>query len=193
MIFFPLPCIIFAGGRSSRMGKDKSLLPFGGFPTLAEFQYRRLKPYFQSIYLSAKNNKFSFEAPLILDDPKQKTHAPTIGLVQVFEELKTDNVFIISVDTPFVGIEHISRLVEACKGPDYDAIVAHSPKGCHPLCGVYCRSILPALHKAVHEGNHRLSGILEKSKTLAIQFPDDEPFFNINRPDDYTSALKNLA
>jgi len=34
--------IIFAGGKSSRMGRDKALLPFGGYDTLTEYQYRRL-------------------------------------------------------------------------------------------------------------------------------------------------------
>ncbi len=29
-----IPLVIFAGGKSSRMGKDKALLPFGGYSTL---------------------------------------------------------------------------------------------------------------------------------------------------------------
>ncbi|MDP1784432.1 MAG: NTP transferase domain-containing protein, partial [Sulfuricurvum sp.] len=41
-MLFDLPCILFAGGKSSRMGSDKSLLPFGGYPTLAQYQYERL-------------------------------------------------------------------------------------------------------------------------------------------------------
>ena len=30
-------CVILAGGKSSRMGRDKTLLPFGGFATLTHY------------------------------------------------------------------------------------------------------------------------------------------------------------
>ena len=50
-----IPLIIFAGGKSSRMGEDKALLPFGGYPTLTQFQYIKLRKNFQNIYISAKN------------------------------------------------------------------------------------------------------------------------------------------
>ncbi len=188
-----IPCVIFAGGRSSRMGKDKALLPFCGFSTLAEFQYRRLKPYFGSVYLSAKRKKFPFSAPVILDNPNIDVYAPSAGLIRIFEALAEDAVFVLSVDTPFVGMEEIEKIVEAADGGDYDAVVAESPGGVHPMCGLYGRSVLEAVQKAANEGNYRLTDILKMSKTLYVKFPFDDPFFNINRPEEYESALKNLS
>ncbi len=188
-----IPCVIFAGGRSSRMGKDKALLPFCGFSTLAEFQYRRLKPYFDTVYLSAKREKFPFEAPVILDNPDLNVYAPSAGLIRIFETLADDTVFVLSVDTPFVGVEEIEKIVEAVKSSKYDAVVAESPGGVHPMCGLYDRSILSAVQKAADEGNYRLTDILKMSKTLYVKFPFDDPFFNINRPEEYESALKNLS
>jgi molybdopterin-guanine dinucleotide biosynthesis protein A len=44
-------CVIFAGGKSSRMGEDKSLLPFGTFSSLAEYQYNRLSNIFDIVYI----------------------------------------------------------------------------------------------------------------------------------------------
>lgn len=38
-----IPCVIFAGGKSSRMGEDKALLPFGNFKTLTQYQLTRLQ------------------------------------------------------------------------------------------------------------------------------------------------------
>jgi len=57
-----IPCVIFAGGKSSRMGEDKSLLPFSSFKTLTEFQLSRLSKIFKNVYISTKEkNKFEFK------------------------------------------------------------------------------------------------------------------------------------
>ena len=100
---FNLTCVIFAGGKSSRMGQDKSLLPFGGFGSLAEYQYRRLSELFEKVYLSAKEAKFDFEADIIEDSPSQNVFAPTAGFDALFRRLEEERVFVLSVDTPFVG------------------------------------------------------------------------------------------
>ncbi|HGZ69822.1 MAG TPA: molybdenum cofactor guanylyltransferase, partial [Nitratifractor sp.] len=75
--------VILAGGKSSRMGSDKALLPFGGYPTLAEYQYRRLSILFENVYISTKEDKFDFEAPLILD--KEKSSSPLLAAASIFE------------------------------------------------------------------------------------------------------------
>ena len=50
------PLVIVAGGKSSRMGRDKALLPFGGYSSLAQFQYQKFLPIFEKVYISCKNN-----------------------------------------------------------------------------------------------------------------------------------------
>jgi len=66
---FNIPCVIFAGGKSSRMGENKALLPFAGFETLTEYQYTRLSKIFSSVYISCKDKSiFSFDANFIEDD-----------------------------------------------------------------------------------------------------------------------------
>jgi len=43
---FDIPCVILCGGKSSRMGEDKALLPFGEYSTLVQYQYERLQSVF---------------------------------------------------------------------------------------------------------------------------------------------------
>ena len=63
-----IPCVIFAGGKSSRMGEDKALLPFAEFNTLTEFQLTRLKKIFKTVYISCKDKTlFEFDANFIED------------------------------------------------------------------------------------------------------------------------------
>jgi len=111
---FSIPCIILAGGKSSRMGVDKSLLPFGEFSTLTEFQYEKLKQIFQTVYISTKNKKkFNFQADFIEDEFSSNIFAPTIAIKTIFQKLKDiDEFFLIAVDTPFLTFNSIKKLID---------------------------------------------------------------------------------
>ncbi len=181
--------IIFAGGKSSRMGEDKSLLPFGQYATLTEFQHHRLSTLFQKVYISAKENKFNFDCTVIED--RYKDHSPLVGLISVFETLKVEEVFILSVDAPFVNRDTIEKILtyNEC---DRDAIIAQSPSGVQPLCGLYKKSILPLAYAQLKKGNHKLSDLLRLANTLFVQFNEDEPFTNLNHPEEYQNAFRRF-
>ncbi|MBV5321202.1 MAG: molybdenum cofactor guanylyltransferase MobA [Sulfuricurvum sp.] len=188
---FPIPCILFAGGKSSRMGEDKSLLPFGKFSTLAEFQYERLKNIFSRVYISTKSsNKFGFSADFILD-PQEVDYAPTAGFVSAFRALRDERIMVLSVDTPFVEKAVFQILMDA-DNDDLDAVIARTHEGVHPLCGIYHRSLLGEFERMLEEGDHRLGKLLASSRTQYIDFEREEPFMNLNHPHEYQKALKYL-
>jgi molybdopterin-guanine dinucleotide biosynthesis protein A len=186
---FDLSCVIFAGGKSSRMGQDKSLLPFGDFNTLAEYQYRRLSKLFANVYISAKEKKFDFEAELIIDASSEAVFAPTAGFVAMFRQLRDERVFVLSVDTPFVGEEEIAAILEK-DSADLDAVIAQTASGSHPMCGIYRRTLLPSFEKMLKEENHRLAQLLKSSKTAYVAFDREAPFTNLNHPHEYEAAKK---
>jgi molybdopterin-guanine dinucleotide biosynthesis protein A len=181
--------VIFAGGKSSRMGKDKALLPFGSYPTLTEFQQTKLNSIFDKVYISAKENKFDFDCMVIED--KYTENSPLVGIISIFETLVAEEAFILSVDAPFVNNETIQRLLEHNQTP-LDAVVAQSPNGVQPLCGIYKRSILPLAYAQLAKGNHRLGDLLRLANTLFVKFDEDTPFTNLNHPDEYKKALRTF-
>ncbi len=182
--------VLFAGGKSSRMGRDKSLLPFGGYDTLCEYQFQRLQKLFGKVFISTKEQKFGFEAPLILDHYPESS--PLIGLLSVFETISEDACFILSVDAPFVDEAVISKLYEESKGQAYDAIIAQSPRGRQPLCGIYKRSIIPYAKALIAEGNHKLNALLQAANSHFVIFENEAGFENLNHPHEYESALKTV-
>lgn len=181
--------VIFAGGKSSRMGKDKSLLPFGDYSTLTEFQQAKLSTMFDKVYISAKENKFYFDCMVIEDNYTE--NSPLVGLISIFETLKVEEVFILSVDAPFVNKETIQKLLEHNQS-SLDVIVAQSPSGVQPLCGLYKRSILPLAYMQLKKGNHRIGDLLNLVNTLFVKFDEDAPFTNLNHPEEYQKALRNF-
>ena len=182
--------VLFAGGKSSRMGRDKSLLPFGTYDTLCEYQFQRLQKLFGKVYVSTKEQKFGFEAPLILD--RYPESSPLIGLLSVFETISEDACFILSIDAPFVDKAVIAKLYEESEGHAYDAIIAQSPRGRQPLCGIYKRSIIPYAKALIAEENHRLNALLEAVNSHFVKFENEEGFENLNHPHEYEAALKTV-
>jgi molybdopterin-guanine dinucleotide biosynthesis protein A len=180
--------IIMAGGKSSRMKQDKALLPFGRYNSLAEYQYRRLSSYFDTIYISAKSNKFDFDIPIIED--RYSDSSPLVALVSIFETIEDEECFILSVDAPFITQKSIEKLYKERK-VDSSVIVAESTNGVEPLCGIYRRSILKQAKKFLNENNHRLQTLLNSIHTQKVTIETDE-FMNLNHPYEYEHAKKKL-
>ena len=184
-----IPCVIFAGGKSSRMGEDKALLPFAGYKTLSEYQYSRLSKLFSNVYISCKTKeKFNFDAKFIEDIKTQDIFAPTTAFVSIFKTLQENSFFAISVDTPFITLKEIETLLLADTA-ECDISVAKTEFSLQPLCGIYHRSLEDKFILMLKENNHKLGYLIKSSKTNYVTFEDEKPFLNINYPQDYKEAL----
>ncbi len=195
MPLYTTACVLFAGGKSSRMGQDKARLPFGEASSLVQYQYERLKKIFARVYISAKDahNFDDFDAMVIEDDIARDIYAPTAGFVSLFRQLNTEHaVFVLSVDTPFVTKEIIDKFM-AVDHEDFDAIILRTPEGIHPLCGIYTRTLESSMLKMIEENDHKLGKLLARSKVCYIDIDDEEALMNINTKDEYQKALEKLS
>jgi molybdopterin-guanine dinucleotide biosynthesis protein A len=183
-----IPCVIFAGGKSSRMGEDKSLLPFGSSSTLTEFQIQKFQNNFKNIYISCKNrDKFSFNASFIEDLKEYEDSAPHIGLISVFEHLSDKYIFALSVDAPFFKYSHFQTLYKNLNNKT-QAVIAKSPNGNQPLCAIYKKDILPTLKSLVAKKKYRFSHLFENIVVKFVEFENEEIFTNLNFQEDYRKA-----
>ena len=187
---FDATAVIIAGGKSSRMKRDKALLPFGGFSTLAEFQYRRLGKIFSEVYISSKSNKFNFEVDLIED--RDELSSPLVALVSIFETLEVEEVFVLSVDAPFIDISVIEKLFKKLEETNADIVVAESEYGLEPLSAIYRRSFLKEAKSALSQNNHRLKSIFKLLKVEKVKFENEKLFMNLNYPSEYIEAKNSL-
>ena len=179
------------------MGEDKSLLPFGLFSTLTEYQYTRLSQIFTTVYISCKDrNKFDFAKKnssinFIEDLPSKNTYAPTIGFVSAFKALQVNAFFAISVDSPFIDETIIKALIDV-DAPQNDATIAKTKYGMQPLCGIYHNSLEKKFQEMQKENNHKLGFLLKNSQTTYLDFKDETPFLNLNHPHEYQTALQRV-
>jgi molybdopterin-guanine dinucleotide biosynthesis protein A len=176
-----LSAVIFAGGKSSRMGRDKSLLPFGDYETMVEYQYRRLEKIFENIAISWKSEKAKFGANSIFDEERfSHISAPTVGLYSILKNAKTDYTFIISVDTPLFCLNNIENLIFKAEENIHDIIASKGKNGVEPLIAIYHKRVLPKVEKMILEDNHKLKNLLNISKTAYVDIVDEKAFINLN-------------
>ncbi len=182
-----IPCVILCGGKSSRMGEDKALLPFCNSQSLTQYQYDRLKPYFKNIYLSSKTNKFAFlknkSSDLILD--KQEESSPIVALESIFKTINSSKIFIITVDTPLVKIDSIKQLIE--NSTNYDICIAKTER-IHNLCGVFDSSCKQTIDDMISKDIHKVGYLIKNMHTNYLLFEDENEFINLNDKSEYSRA-----
>ena len=172
--------VILAGGKSSRMGRDKTQLDFDG-KSLLEFQHERLSAYFKDVYVSAK--RAAPFAPTVLEPPGE--FAPLAGIISCLEALRQD-LFFFAVDVPFFSAGGVEQILRAHKGES--ATLASVGGKIQPLFGIYAHKILGALKEHFARKNYKLKAILADLNVKTVAFSDDLEFFNINTSADYERA-----
>jgi molybdopterin-guanine dinucleotide biosynthesis protein A len=190
---------ILVGGRSSRMGTDKSRLQFGG-QTSVERIATELGSITSRISLVGPG-RAGFDPVLrVVPDTHQQWGALG-GIHAALGACVSDWALIVACDLPFITRDLCSRLLTCSQQESPDAVVPIQPDGRpQPLCALYRRE--PCWLKAeelIASGEHTPRALLANVKTHWIR-PDeliDLPgaenfFFNVNTPQDYERAKQML-
>lgn len=188
-----IPIVILCGGKSSRMQRDKSLLPFNDYNSLIQYQYERLKEKFTDVYISTKEYKFDFldikHRDIIYD--KAKLHSPIVALQTILESIKSEKVFILTVDTPFISVDTIEKLMKESSA--YDIVIATTATKEHNLCGVFSNAVLEQIKPMLKEDMHKVGYLLKQCHTKRLLCENEDEFLNMNTPDEYKVALTRIS
>ena len=178
-----IPCVILAGGKSSRMKEDKCFLAFKN-TTLIKYQYDRLSKIFSNVYISSKTNKFDFDCELILED--NNIFSPMVALQTILQ--KHQEVFIISVDTTNISTSSIEKLIYNSNNFDI-TIPKTKDNKTHNLCGVFKSSINTKIDEMIKENNHKIGYLIKSVNSNIVDGFSDNEFVNLNTKDDYSRLL----
>ncbi|TPH60456.1 molybdenum cofactor guanylyltransferase MobA [Helicobacter pylori] len=187
-----IPCVLLAGGKSSRfiinnIQTNKALMPFESHASLLEYQYSRLLKLFKQVIISAKKS-YELNAPYLLEK-ESGLFSPLFGIHNAFLTLQTPYIFFIAIDAPLVSFESIKAL---CGIQNFSVVYAKSPTKEHYLISLWHQSILNALNYALKTQNYRLSDLMNKTSSIAMNFDKEEEFLNLNTLKDYELAVQIL-
>ena len=189
-----LIAVILAGGRSSRMGRDKALLELNE-QKFIDLLVQELSGCCKVMISAAHQDDYAgYGVPVIADETKGI--GPIEGIRQALRSSGSDYVFVCAVDTPFVRKEMIQYLAEFISS-DYDAFVFRDGNRIHPHIGIYSRTALPAIEEMIGEKQYRLTELLSRIRTKYVDIGtscfDRKVLRNINTPDDYLAILNQDA
>lgn len=189
--------IILAGGRSSRMGSPKALLPFDGEPLIVHI-VNRLQRLFDEIVVVAAPEQQLPELPVTLVRDDVAFQGPVGGISCGLRAAHGEVCFVTSCDSAFSSAPFISHLISLA--PGFDAVVPLWEGRLQPLQAVYRRTVLPFLEAQFANGELRLVSVYDKVTTRFVEEdeirrfdPQGDSFFNMNTPGDYDEALRRWA
>ncbi|MDH7528919.1 molybdenum cofactor guanylyltransferase [Ignavibacteria bacterium 4148-Me] len=186
--------VILAGGKSSRMGVNKSFLKLGN-QTIIERIVDLMKSIFSEVIIITNTpDEYKFlKLPLYEDIYKWK--GPLAGIHSALTHSQTEKIFILSCDVPLMSEAMIKYIIEHRTDK---SIVFCEAAGYHqPLVGVYSKKILREIEKFISDNEMSDKSFHKFIKTAEaeiihpekLSFYRDEIFFNVNRPEDYDTVL----
>ncbi|HEY9898516.1 MAG TPA: molybdenum cofactor guanylyltransferase [Pantanalinema sp.] len=188
--------VLLAGGKSQRMGRDKSRLPFGDEP-LAARVYNTLGRVFPRVVVVTNQPDFPVAGAFCIGD-RHPGNGPLEGLASAFEAIEADRVLLVACDMPFLEPALLRAL--ASEPDDADVIAPCTPRGREPLLAIYSRRLLPVLRERLGAGDCRVCGLIDDVRyreippeALRAHDPELRSFWNLNHPEDYAQALALLG
>ena len=186
---------MLAGGRSSRMGRDKALLPYRG-GALVESVARAVALAAGSAVLVGSPSRHGGLGFPVLPDI-YPGEGPLGGILTVLEHAdashrRTDWNLIVACDMPELTAEFLRGLLDRAERLDVDVLAPRGPSGVlEPLCAVYHRRSRQALDAAFAGGVRKVTAAFDGLRVVAWSAPEYLPFQNVNTPEDWAAYAGN--
>ena len=185
--------VVLTGGKSSRMGRPKALLPFDDEPLIAHIIRRLGRIFAETVVVAAPDQELP-PLPVALVHDQVAYQGPVSGIYHGLKAATKEVCFVTSCDAPFLNLALISHLLSQIT--DWDVVVPFWQERFQPLHAVYRRSVAPLLHEQLERSELRPISLYPKVRTREISEdevrrfdPEGLSFLNMNTPQDYQAAV----
>jgi molybdopterin-guanine dinucleotide biosynthesis protein A len=183
---------ILAGGRSQRMGRDKSFLELGG-RSLLRRAVDLAGSVAPTVRIVAPQEKFLTVAHTINDIFPGA--GPLAGIHAALSGTATELNLILAVDLPFVERDFLAYLIAQASQVSALVTVPHAGKGLQPLCAVYRRDFREIAERALKKKKNKIDVLFAEVETRVIAEVEithmgfgARMFQNLNTPEEFKKA-----
>ncbi len=190
-----LSALIMAGGRSIRMGKDKTVMRYHDEEQFLHvynmFLRKNIKPY-----ISCRPDQREFfeskGCDVIVD--RISDMGPLGGIISAFMSYPDEAFFVLACDLPLVTEDDLEELITArIHSHTATAFLSPHDKFPEPLIAIWEPKSYPVIMQFVAQGYSCPRKVLINSNSLVIKSSHPDRLMNVNTMDDYRDATEVLS
>lgn len=179
--------LILIGGKSARMGTDKSLLNYHGL-TQREYLFQLLSKFCSEVYFSSRQEQGLLEN-VILDT---LAISPISGILSAFEHNSETAWLVLACDMPLVSDEAIELLIKH-RNPEKMATAFYNPEisAPEPLITIYEPKAYLLLSEYIHSGHKSPKVFLQNNEVQLIAIQEKSFLKNVNSKAEFDAHQAN--
>jgi len=185
--------IILAGGRGSRIKRNKALIKLPDGRALIQRSIGVLKEIFPEILIVANQTEVYRVFGVRVVEDLVKGKGPLGGIFTGLKYSTSHLNFVMGCDMPFPQPALIHLLLEECS--DYDVVIPEAAGEVEPLFAVYSKSCLPVIKDHLQKDKLKVRNVLTELRVRKISEeeiksvdPERLSFFNVNTDEDLVMA-----
>lgn len=190
--------IVLAGGKSTRMGQDKALLPLNGMTLLETVVVTLLLVTDNILVVADHADKYSLPCARVIGDTFPEC-GPVGGIITGLMAMGAGSHIVVACDMPALNT-NVLQLLQKAATPEWDAVVPEINGRAEPLHAVYRHNSAPKLLRFLETGGFSVRDALETMKVKRIGegvLKRIDPYLlsltNVNTPEEVTMYLKGQA
>ena len=184
---------ILAGGKSTRMGRDKAFVTLDG-RTLLDRMLEAARSLTDDVRIVGDRAKFSTFAPVVEDI--FPGCGPLAGIHAALRASNRDLNLMLAVDLPFISPSLLQYVITRAKdSPDTTVTAARSAGGLQPLCAAYRREFAEVAENSLRQQRYKIDALFGLVRVQIITEGELEAagfsprvFINLNTPQDLAAA-----
>ncbi len=189
--------IILAGGKGSRINRNKALITLPDGRTLIRTCMEAVKQVCPEIVIVSNDKKLFQDLNARVVEDLIKGKGPLGGIFTGLCYSTSYCNFVLGCDMPFPQPGLIRLLLERCD--DNDVVIPQLAREVEPLFAVYSKSCLPVILSHIRKNDLKIRNILGELRVkrigeseISAADPKGLSFFNINTAEDLQKAQRML-
>lgn len=186
--------VVLCGGKSTRMGTNKSLLKINEEKVIDQISKELTKITDNVILIANEPEPYEYLNLPIYQD-RYENSGPLAGIESAMYHVEADTFLFAACDMPFINKDVYNVLLPLMRA--VDAVVPKYNGRVHPLAALYKRDCLPIIQAKLNEKDFRVRSFYEEIHvTYVTSYPKlehsvvEKHFFNMNNPSQYEKAKK---
>jgi molybdenum cofactor guanylyltransferase len=196
---------ILAGGVSSRMGREKGLLEFGGEPLIVRTA-RMIEPLVTEVTVVGPPERYTALGLRAIADQNlggrggaPAVRTPLVGIATALSTTELTWNLILACDLPYLTAAWLDWLLSRAVDSSAQIVMPRTSRGLEPLAAVYCKECAAPIMAALERGVRK---VIDATAELRVERllendwnkidPEGRVLRNMNSPSDYEEARKWL-